>query len=143
MVIFLKASQQLRDDVQCGASEMENIEFGRPSRFAVDENFASEERDWISDLQCLWTNATKKSIQTIAEYVNQCFSYVENPYDIALYLTEKMPDYNAGKASTLSTTVMKAFENWISHHRRRYAEYLTEEIKRVSQIMLFAHLHSI
>uniref|UniRef100_T1J5A6 3'-5' exonuclease domain-containing protein n=1 Tax=Strigamia maritima TaxID=126957 RepID=T1J5A6_STRMM len=80
-----------------------------------------EHRAWFDELSTAW-NQSNNDLYITTRLLKVSYNSSSNPYRTALYFMCESPDFRTGKTNSLSSAVMKAFEDWLKENTSRKFE---------------------
>ncbi|XP_067661901.1 exonuclease mut-7 homolog isoform X1 [Haliotis asinina] len=93
----------------------------------------NEMKEWLDQIEVKWFdegNANRAAVHAqVSELLTQHFITASNPYSACIYMIERCRDFYTGKTTTLSFYIMKEFERWTRHSKKKMDDLLSQDIR--------------
>uniref|UniRef100_T1HKD9 Uncharacterized protein n=1 Tax=Rhodnius prolixus TaxID=13249 RepID=T1HKD9_RHOPR len=91
------------------------------------EGQLDDETAFINSLKNVWNQC--KKCDAVHTMLHNYFEKVDNPYEAALSLVRRCPDYKPSRSSSLAFTVIEQFAVWLAPTQQELTSCLTSEVK--------------
>ncbi|XP_046578003.1 exonuclease mut-7 homolog [Haliotis rubra] len=93
----------------------------------------NEMKEWLDQIEVKWfdeANANRAAVNAqVSELLTQHFMAASNPYSACIHMIERCRDFYTGKTTTLSFYIMKEFERWTRHTKKKMDDLLSQDIR--------------